>query len=78
MGEVDDIIRRKDDELKRIKIEMINRESTYNNIFKNNVNVGSMNPLNFKTSFQGKKPGENVPKRKWKNNLIFFAKKKNK
>jgi len=52
MGEVDDIIRKKDDELKYFKLELINRENSYNKIFKNNVLVGNINPMDYKTSFK--------------------------
>jgi len=45
MADVDEIISKKDGELKFLKLELINRENSYNKIFKNNVLVGNINPM---------------------------------
>lgn len=41
---------------------MINNENTYNNVFKNKVVVGSINPLDYKTNFTGKSQNVKEPK----------------
>ena len=57
--------------MKFYKLELINREHTFNNMFGNNPNVGLLNPMQAanKVGTMGGKPGglqsaNNIPRRK--------------
>ena len=58
------------EDMKFYKLELINREHTFNNMFGNNPNVGLMNPMQAQTKV-GKMPGapglmsqKDIPRRK--------------
>ena len=67
----DAFIKKQEDDMKFYKLELINREHTFNNMFGNNPNVGLLNPMQAanKVGTLGGKPGglqsaNNIPRRK--------------